>query len=124
MRAGGAQNDRPPGTLRTALMVLLAEGDSHGYELAPRLAELGVEADTAALYRTLRSMDHNGDVRSAWDTSTRGPARRVYALTAEGRRLLANALAGMEEHSLTITRLLRHAQACTAAAPARQGVAT
>lgn len=69
-------------------------------------------------------MKHNGDVRSAWDTSTRGPARRVYALTAEGRRLLANALAGMEEHSLTITRLLRHAQACTAAAPARQGVAT
>ena len=114
MRSGGPQNDRPPGTLRTALMVLLTEGDCHGYELAPRLAELGVEADTGALYRTLRSMDHKGDVRSAWDTSARGPARRVYALTAEGRRVLATALAGLEEHSLTITRLLGHAETCAA----------
>ncbi|MGH9153610.1 MAG: PadR family transcriptional regulator [Acidimicrobiales bacterium] len=92
--------------LRTAVLVLLAERESHGYDLAPRLAELGLAPDMAALYRTLRSMDHRGELYSAWNASSRGPARRVYRLSEEGRRLLQRALDGMEAHSLTIDRLL------------------
>lgn len=111
-----------PGVLRTALLVLLAERDSHGYDLAPRLSELGVAADMGSLYRTLRSLDRQGDVRSAWDTSSQGPARRIYALTADGRRLLGQALVGLEEHSLTVARLLRRSQQTNITAlPVRQG---
>jgi len=87
-------------------LVLLAERESHGYDLAPRLAELGLTPDRAALYRTLRAMDRRGELRSAWDASSRGPARRVYGLTDEGRRLLRRALDGMEAHCVTIDRLL------------------
>ena len=92
--------------LRTAVLVLLAERESHGYDLAPRLAELGLAPDMAALYRMLRSMDHRGELHSEWETASRGPARRVYRLSDEGRRLLRRAVASMEAHSLTVDRLL------------------
>lgn len=112
-----------PAVLRTALLVLLAERDSHGYDLAPRLAELGLAPDMAALYRTLRSMDHRGELRSAWDASSHGPARRVYALTEEGRRRLQRALDGIEAHSLTIERLLARSRrhSASGAANPREG---
>ena len=95
-----------PAVVRTALLVLLAERDSHGYDLAARLAEFGLAPDMAALYRTLRSMDRCGEVRSAWVAASHGPARRVYALTEEGRRRLQGALDRIEAHRLTIDRLL------------------
>lgn len=95
-----------PAVLRTALLVLLAERESHGYDLGPRLVELGVVPDMGGVYRTLRSMDGRGELRSTWDVSSHGPARRVYALTDEGRRMLQRALTAMEEHRTTINRVL------------------
>ena len=92
--------------LPTALLVLLAEQESHGYDLAVRLADLGVTADLPAIYRSLRSLDGGGFVQSTWDTSPRGPARRVYALTEDGRLLLGSSLAAMEEAWSNISRLL------------------
>jgi DNA-binding PadR family transcriptional regulator len=105
--------------LRTALLVLLAEREGHGYDLAPRLAELGLVPDKAALYRTLRAMDGLGELRSAWNASSHGPARRVYGLTEEGRRRLQRALDGMEAHSMTIERLLQRSRRETPGAAAR-----
>jgi DNA-binding PadR family transcriptional regulator len=94
--------------LRTALLALLAEGESHGYDLVPRLGALGLTPDTGGVYRTLRSMDRRGELCSTWDTSSLGPPRRVYRLTDEGRHLLHRAVAGMEEQNDTIDRLLAH----------------
>jgi DNA-binding PadR family transcriptional regulator len=95
--------------LAAALLVLLAERESHGYELAGRLSEIGIVADKGALYRMLRAMDRSGEVRSFWDASSRGPARRVYAPTEEGLGWLRVALARMEEHGTTVGRLLHRA---------------
>ena len=102
---GRSKGPRSP-VLHTALLVLLAERDSHGYDLAPRLGEFGLAPDTAAVYRMLRAMEHRGELRSAWDASEHGPARRVYGLTQEGRRRLRRAVEGMEAQSLTLDRLL------------------
>lgn len=75
--------------LRPAILVLLKEHESHGYELVSRLAEVGFErADFGGLYRTLRSMEEEGLVTSAWGMSERGPARRVYMLSPEGDKYL------------------------------------
>lgn len=75
---------------RPALLVLLKERESHGYELAARLAELGFEGPApASLYRMLRGMEQEGWVRASWDmTARRGPARRIYSLTSEGNAYL------------------------------------
>jgi PadR family transcriptional regulator PadR len=79
----------PRNYLRCCLLLLLAEGTSHGYELLEQVAALGMErVDAGGLYRCLRAMDEEGLVRSAWEPSTHGPARRSYTATDEGREWL------------------------------------
>jgi PadR family transcriptional regulator PadR len=85
-RVDEAQIGMPRNYLRPCLLLLLAEGTSHGYELYERVAELGLDRlDPGRLYRCLRSMDEDGLVTSTWEPSASGPARRTYALTQEGR---------------------------------------
>jgi PadR family transcriptional regulator PadR len=79
----------PRNYLRPCLLLLLAEGTSHGYELLDQLAGLGLHrVDPGGLYRCLRAMDEEGLVRSTWEPSASGPARRTYELTDEGREWL------------------------------------
>ena len=103
--------------LHTALLVLLAQRDSHGYDLGNRLSQLGLAPDHAALYRTLRSMDRRGEVTSSWDGSAPGPARRVYGLSDKGRRVLRPALESLRQHSLAVSRVLDHSAGLVARAP-------
>jgi PadR family transcriptional regulator PadR len=86
---GGSAEDVPTGLprsyLRPCLLLLLAEGTSHGYELLDQVGALGLDrVDPGGLYRSLRSMEQEGLVRSTWEPSTSGPARRTYELTDEG----------------------------------------
>ncbi len=75
----------PRSFLRPCMLLLLAEDPSHGYDLMERLDELGIEqTDPGGLYRTLRTMEQEGLVRSWWEPSDAGPARRTYTLTDEG----------------------------------------
>jgi len=79
----------PRNYLRPCLLLLLAEGTSHGYELLEQVGSLGLDrVDPGGLYRCLRAMDEEGLVRSAWEPSTSGPARRTYELTDEGHEWL------------------------------------
>jgi DNA-binding PadR family transcriptional regulator len=73
-----------------ALLLLLAERPTHGYELLERLPELlGRErVDVGNLYRFLRALEEEGMVTSEWSADLPGPAKRTYALTADGRALL------------------------------------
>jgi PadR family transcriptional regulator, regulatory protein PadR len=51
----------PRSFLRPILLLLLAEGPSHGYELLEQAADLGLErTDPGGLYRTLRAMEQEG----------------------------------------------------------------
>ena len=69
-----------------ALLVLLANGPTHGYELIERLPELSGEdrVDVGNLYRTLRSLEDEGLVSSEWSADLPGPTKRTYTLTDEG----------------------------------------
>jgi poly-beta-hydroxybutyrate-responsive repressor len=85
-RCDGGQ---PKNFARPCLLLLLAESSAHGYELIDRLKPFGFEInDPASVYKTLRQMETEGLVTSTWELSTRGPARRVYELTSDGRDLL------------------------------------
>ena len=81
---------RVRGFIQPWLLLLLAQRPAHGYDLMDRLGQLEdtPEADPGFLYRTLRQFEEDGLVRSTWDTEGGGPARRVYALTNEGREYL------------------------------------
>ena len=94
--------------LEPCVLLLLKQGESHGYDLTEELKQFGfdrVPADSSVVYRTLRRLEASGLVASNWDTdSASGPPRRVYRLTEEGERFLALWVADLEETE----RVLRH----------------
>ncbi len=71
------------------LLLMLREWSSYGYELMERVATFGLAAmNPGTFYRTLRQMEKDGMVRSSWDTSETGPARRMYSITEAGETYL------------------------------------
>ena len=75
----------PKNFLRPCLLLLLREQPAHGYELLERLPAFGFErSDPGRLYRSLRKLEDGGLVRSAWESSSSGPARRIYEITRAG----------------------------------------
>lgn len=97
--------------LRAAVLLLLRDQESHGYELMSRLSELGVDVPptTGGLYRSLRGMAEEGLVISYWSTPERGPARRVYAITERGEEYLEGSMAALVNLAHTVRGMLnRH----------------
>lgn len=94
--------------LRPAILLLLGDEPSHGYELMGRLAELGLEVPptTGWLYRLLRYLAEEGLVTSYWSTPERGPARRVYAITGEGEQHLDQSMAAVAGLLRTVRGML------------------
>ena len=91
------------------LLLLKKKHRSYGYDLSADLQECTLtdaEIERGALYRTLRRLEANGNVRSEWETDRAGPARRVYKLTAKGERHL-NEWAAVLEHGFEIHGPLR-----------------
>ena len=82
-----------------ALLVLLANGPTHGYELLERLPELVGDdrVDVGNVYRALRALEDEGLVVSEWRADLPGPTKRTYTLTAEGRAVLDSWLRSLEE---------------------------
>jgi poly-beta-hydroxybutyrate-responsive repressor len=75
----------PKDFLRPCVLLLLREGDAHGYQLADSLEGFGFDhSDPGALYRALRRLESSGLVRSDWQRSNSGPRKRVYRLTDLG----------------------------------------
>lgn len=69
-----------------AVLLLLREGNAHGYELADELtAFMPVQrVDVGNLYRLLRKLEDDGLVASEWDEGEAGRAKRVYQITDDG----------------------------------------
>ena len=89
-----------------ALLLLLRERPAHGYDLIERLPALTGEqrVEMGNLYRLLRALEDEGLVSSEWDAGSPGPARRRYALTDAGARLLdqwAEALRRSQDRTAT-----------------------
>ncbi len=74
-----------------ALLLLLDDGPTHGYELLERLPTLlgGERVDVGNIYRALRGLEEEGLVVSEWQADLPGPAKRTYTLTADGADVLA-----------------------------------
>ncbi len=74
------------------LLGLLLRGDAYGYELK-RIVETEFaphwRIDFAQLYRSLAKLDAQGFVRVRESASDGGPARKIYSVTARGRRAFA-----------------------------------
>jgi PadR family transcriptional regulator PadR len=91
-----------------AVLLLLAERPTHGYELVEPVSELipGERIDMGNLYRVLRALEEDGLVRSEWDAAEPGPAKRRYELTPQGRELLRAWVKALQQTRQVVTRFL------------------
>jgi PadR family transcriptional regulator len=96
--------------LKPCLLLLLAEGPSHGYELLEHVRELGIHgAEPGGLYRYLRAMEREELVSSWWEPSQSGPARRTYVLTDSGCDALKASVDSLRDvRQLLVNLLLRY----------------
>ena len=102
--------------------LLKKKGRSYGYDLAADLDEYALtdaEIERGALYRTLRTLELNGNLKSEWETDKAGPARRVYKLTAKGERHLEEWATVLEHVSKSMTRFVKETRADHATESAR-----
>jgi PadR family transcriptional regulator PadR len=95
--------------IEPAVLLLLREGDMHGYELLERAPSLLAEdrIDVGNLYRALRALEEDGIVESEWSADLPGPAKRTYRLTEAGRRLLDRWAQALRENQALVTDFLR-----------------
>ena len=80
------------GFVEPCLLMLLHDSEAHGYELLEGLKQFGFEqnpVDSSTVYRFLRGLEERDFVTSRWDTSSGGPARRLYQITEVGKGYLA-----------------------------------
>jgi PadR family transcriptional regulator PadR len=90
------------------LLAVLAGGPGHGYELSRRLtARSGGALDVpeGSLYPALHRLERGGSVASAWSEED-GRRRRVYRLTAAGRREVTRSRAEWRRFSSAVDRVL------------------
>lgn len=74
------------------VLAILAEGDSYGYAIIKRVAELsgGQMAWTdGMLYPVLHRLERLGLVEARWEVADSGRRRKYYRLTTDGRMQLA-----------------------------------
>ncbi len=93
--------------IEPCILLMLARGSSHGYKLIEDIeTHCGEKVDIGDLYRTLRRMEQDEWVTSAWDKNESGPDRRIYTLTKNGKEFLDIAAASLGRTDKLIHRLL------------------
>ena len=118
----GADVEEPQGVLprhflRPCILLLLKEGQAHGYDLIVRLTDFGLRVDPGGLYRMLRSLEREGLVVSWWETSGAGPPRRTYQPTEEGENWLRLWGGTLRESRRTLDRFVKRYEAVVAEEP-------
>ena len=96
------------GHLDGLLLAVLAEAPGHGYEIAQRLTrrsggELGV--NEGSLYPALHRLERTGLVESSWSIAA-GRRRRIYRLTAAGRRAVKRSQEEWRTFATAVDRVL------------------
>jgi DNA-binding PadR family transcriptional regulator len=84
------------GAVQLHILHHAAEGEVFGAWMSAELAEHGHQISPGTLYPTLHRMEEEGLLRSR-GVVVEGRRRRMYAITAEGRRTLAKARRSLRE---------------------------
>jgi len=74
------------------VLAILTEGDSYGYAIIKRVAELSgghLQWTDGMLYPVLHRLESQGLIAAKWSTSETGRKRKYYRITKDGRTQLA-----------------------------------
>jgi len=101
---------RPPqgGNVDSLILAVLAEAPRHGYAVIEELRARSrgvLDFPEGTIYPALYKLEAAGDVASSW-TVVDGRRRRMYRLTAAGRRRLAKARDEWEAYARAMAGVL------------------
>jgi PadR family transcriptional regulator PadR len=95
------------GVLDLAVLAVVAERDSYGYDVVRRLRESGLsEVGDASVYGTLRRLHQAGALTTYVVASSEGPHRKYYRLNRQGRALLSESARAWFGVTRALTTLL------------------
>lgn len=80
------------GTLDLIVLKVLASGAQHGYAISQRIQEVSsdlLRVEEGSLYPALYRMEKKGWIESRWGVTDKQRRARLYTLTQDGRRHLA-----------------------------------
>lgn len=103
--------------IQPAILVMLKEAPSHGFQLISCLEEsrmvAGNTLDPAGLYRTLKKMEESGLLTSHWQAAPPGKPKRIFTITEEGSHCLANWHETLTAYQENIQLMLAQIEAST-----------
>ena len=100
------------GTLDLLILKSLAKGAMHGYGVAEWIHECSqdvLRVEEGALYPALHRLELKGLLSSEWGTSDNNRRAKYYALTATGRKRLADETEYWRRMSGAVARVLQTA---------------
>jgi transcriptional regulator len=108
----GKPSDLLQGTLDLLILKTLGTGPKHGWAIARRIQQVSedvLHVTQGSLYPALHRLEAQGWVKGSWEETDGGRERKVYGLTAAGRRQLARELETWERLSGAIALVVREA---------------
>jgi PadR family transcriptional regulator PadR len=95
----------PKNLMVPVLLLSLKDWSLHGYKLIQELTRYGFTSiDQGNVYRTLRQLEKDNLIKSEWDTTTSGPAKRIYSITEAGEAYLSTCTDALEQYQSIINR--------------------
>jgi transcriptional regulator len=98
------------GTLDLIVLQLLQAEPTNGYDLTLRIQAMSkdvLNVNAGSLYPALYRLEQRGLLAATWDRSDSGRRTKVYAVTATGRRHLAEQRESWERFSGALRAILR-----------------
>lgn len=121
-KSADASGWSPRDLLVPYVLLAISAQRAHGYFIEQYLRGMGLaHVEMTRIYRTLRQLEQQGLVTSAWEAGPDGPARRVYTLTDAGKTWLRGGAAMLEGYRSAIDAFFGRYQAGTATKKERGG---
>jgi DNA-binding PadR family transcriptional regulator len=102
-----------------AVLALLREHPRHGYELCKdleRLTQHRLAISPSTIYPQLTKMEKDGLIASEWSEGTGERKRKVYVLTAKGKKEATLQIRQWNRYARAMTRIIKAAEPEYAAA--------
>jgi transcriptional regulator len=109
MGARSIEQEWKKGSAELLILSLIGNRLRHGYEISKLIEERsrgGVRFHVASLYPLLYRLERRGLVQGRWVEKPGQRRRRLYRLTAQGRRLLVRQRDRWREFVLAIARIV------------------
>jgi PadR family transcriptional regulator, regulatory protein PadR len=98
------------GTLDLIVLQLLRSEPTNGYDLSLRIQAVSrdvLQVNAGSLYPALYRLEERGLVEAEWHDTPKGRRAKVYSLTADGRKALAEQREAWTRFSGALAAILR-----------------